>query len=64
MSTVSSEIVSVGVIYHNVIDRPLPGTPGKRLAEKTTNGSVNVCASTGETSVWTRTAPDSGAGGL
>lgn len=40
------------------------GTPGKRFAEKTTKESVKVCASTGDTSVCTRVAPRSGAGGL
>lgn len=29
----------------------IPGTPGKRFAEYTTNGSVKVWARTGETSV-------------
>lgn len=42
----------------------LPGTPGKRFAEKTVNGSVNVCARMGETPVCTRIEPGSGAGGL
>ena len=34
-----------------------PGTPGKRLAEYTTNGAVNVWASTGDTLVCTRGEP-------
>ena len=38
-------------------ERDSPGTPGKRLAEYTTNGAVNVWASTGDTLVCTRGEP-------
>ena len=44
--------------------RDLPGTPGKRFAEKTTKGSVKVWARTGDMSVCTPDARGSGAGGL
>ncbi len=45
-------------------EKILPGTPGNRFAENTVNGSVKVCARTGEMSVWTLVEPYSGAGGL
>ena len=41
-----------------------PGTPGKRLAEKTVKDSVNVWARIGVDAVMTRFAPGSGAGEL
>lgn len=48
----------------NAMERAVvSGTPGNRLAENTVNWSVKVWASTGDTSLWIRCAPISGAGG-
>ena len=54
-SAMERAVVSAALVRHRCGVRlriifGVPGTPGKRLAEYTMNGSVNVCASTGETS--------------